>query len=41
MALVRTLLGVEGASLQAAFDTIDRVCGSFAAYAPDAWPQRG
>jgi protein-tyrosine phosphatase len=34
-ALVRTLLGVEAAYLQAAFDAIDREYGSFAAYARD------
>jgi protein-tyrosine phosphatase len=34
-ALVRTLLGVESAYLQAAFDAIDREYGSFAAYARD------
>lgn len=34
-ALVRTLLGVEAAYLQAAFDAIDREHGSFAAYARD------
>jgi protein-tyrosine phosphatase len=34
-ALVRGLLGVEAAYLQAAFEAIDRVYGSFAAYARD------